>query len=217
MFDARSDSKNLARQYEAMDVVAMVIVLGVAAFSSFSIYRDLCWFVAAVCGIFLGAKSFFGGIRDWKFRRKTQDIPTCKINTGAVGTDVEVKGYAIAEKEKRVKAPITGKDCVLYHLEIQMYIPGGRHSAGSWDTLDSFYSDKGFFLDDDSGAYADVSVSILVDGKPRFQQTGVRRGILHGPIRLNVARTKRIELIVDFGKNGDIQDRFNWVEAALIR
>jgi len=25
------------------------------------------------------------------------------------------------------------------------------------------------------------------------------------------------KLIVDFGKNGDLQDRFNWVESALIR
>ncbi len=74
-----------------------------------------------------------------------------------------------------------------------------------------------FGIDDDSGPYADVSVLILVDGKPHFEKTHVVRGTLHGPIRLDVAHANRIELIVDFGQNGDIQDRFNWVEAALIR
>ncbi len=74
-----------------------------------------------------------------------------------------------------------------------------------------------FGIDDDSGPYADVSVLILVDGKPQFEKTDVVRGTLHGPVRLDVARANRIELIVDFGQNGDIQDRFNWVEAALIR
>ncbi len=74
-----------------------------------------------------------------------------------------------------------------------------------------------FGIDDDSGPWADVSVFILVDGQRRFNQAGVRPGTLHGPIRLNVALAKRIELVVDFGKNGDLQDRFNWIDAALIR
>ena len=72
-------------------------------------------------------------------------------------------------------------------------------------------------IDDDSGPAADVSAFILVDGKRRFAQDHIRRGQLFGPVRLDVTHAKRIELIVDFGDNGDIQDRFNWVEAALIR
>ena len=72
-------------------------------------------------------------------------------------------------------------------------------------------------MDDDSGAHADVSVSILVDGRPRHDRQHIRRGKLHEAIRLDVAGAKRIELIVDFGDNGDIQDRFNWIEPALIR
>lgn len=74
-----------------------------------------------------------------------------------------------------------------------------------------------FGLDDDSGPYADVSVAILVDGRPRLQTSGVKRGALHPPIRLDVARAGRIELVVDFGENGDLQDRFNWIEPALVR
>ena len=74
-----------------------------------------------------------------------------------------------------------------------------------------------FGLDDDSGPHADVTVLIRVDGKPRFEQTGVTRGQLLGPVRLDVAQANRIELVVDFGENGDIQDRFNWVEPALVK
>ena len=74
-----------------------------------------------------------------------------------------------------------------------------------------------FGMDDDSGPYADVSVVILVDGKRRFEKHGVRRRKLYGPFSIDVKLAKRIELIVDFGKNGDVQDRFNWVEPALVR
>ena len=72
-------------------------------------------------------------------------------------------------------------------------------------------------MDDDSGPHADVSITILVDGRPRHRQQHVRRGKLHEAIRLDVSDAKRIELLVDFGDNGDIQDRFNWIEPALIR
>jgi hypothetical protein len=74
-----------------------------------------------------------------------------------------------------------------------------------------------FGVDDNSGPNADVSVFVLVDGKRRFDQAHIRPGKLFGPIRLDITQANRIELIVDFGDNGDLQDRVNWVEAALIR
>ncbi len=74
-----------------------------------------------------------------------------------------------------------------------------------------------FGIDDHSGPFADVDVSILVDGQRRFAQFGVRRGRLHGPVRVDVSRANRVELVTDYGENGDMQDRFDWVEAALIR
>ena len=74
-----------------------------------------------------------------------------------------------------------------------------------------------FGMDDDSGPFADVSVLVLVDGQRRFQKTGVRIATLTGPIRLDVTNAKRLELIVEFGENGDLQDRFDWVEPGLVR
>ena len=72
-------------------------------------------------------------------------------------------------------------------------------------------------LDDTSGPLADVDVSVRVDGKTLYSKQHFRRGELAGPIRLEVRGASRIELIVDFGAGGDLQDRFDWIQPALIR
>ncbi len=74
-----------------------------------------------------------------------------------------------------------------------------------------------FGLDDDSGPLGDVGVEVRVDGQPRFAADHVRLGKLHGPIHVDVAGAKRLELVVAFGANGDIQDRLDWADAALVR
>jgi len=74
-----------------------------------------------------------------------------------------------------------------------------------------------FGMDDDSGPFADASVVVLVDGQRRFEKAHVRRGSLFGPARVDVSHAGRIELIVEYGDNGDMQDRFDWVEPGLIR
>ncbi len=80
---------------------------------------------------------------------------------------------------------------------------------------DSFVTHFG--MDDDSGPYANVDVSIRVDGQSRFEQPGVVPGRLHGPIRVSLNGAQTLELHVGFGANGAIQDRFDWIEAALVR
>ena len=72
-------------------------------------------------------------------------------------------------------------------------------------------------LDDRTGPYASVDVEIRVDGQLAYQQARVTPGRLHGPIRLDVTGAQRIKLTVLFGANADLQDRFDWVEPALIR
>ncbi|MHC4090088.1 MAG: NPCBM/NEW2 domain-containing protein [Planctomycetota bacterium] len=56
-----------------------------------------------------------------------------------------------------------------------------------------------------------------IDGQLRFAQEDIAPGKLHGPIRLDVTGAKRIKLTVLFGQNADLQDRFDWIEPALIR
>lgn len=74
-----------------------------------------------------------------------------------------------------------------------------------------------FGMDDDSGPLADVTIVLLVDGQRRFEKAHVRRGALFGPVRVDVLHAGRIELIVEYGDNGDLQDRFDWIEPGLVR
>lgn len=74
-----------------------------------------------------------------------------------------------------------------------------------------------FGIDDHSGPFADVTVRIKLDGQLKYEQRSVRRRRLFGPLRIDVTNGDRLELIVDFGKMGAIQDRFDWIEPALIR
>lgn len=74
-----------------------------------------------------------------------------------------------------------------------------------------------FGMDDDSGTAANVQVVIRVDGQQRFEKSDIAAGTLHGPVRIDVAGARQLELSVDFGKNGDIQDRFDWIEPGLVK
>lgn len=96
----------------------------------------------------------------------------------------------------------------------------GVHSASALTyELDGGYEQfvTHYGLDDDCGALADVAVEIRIDGEIRHRAEDVVVGTLHGPVRIDVRGAKRLELIVQFGRHAAIQDRFNWVESALIR
>lgn len=85
--------------------------------------------------------------------------------------------------------------------------------------LDKQYSQfvTQFGIDDDSGPYADVVMRVLVDGEERVQREHIRAGTLYGPVRIDLRGANSLELVVDFGDNAGIQDRFDWIEPALIR
>lgn len=121
----------------------------------------------ALVGLGLGIYFFIAGFKELKSKRIIQNIPTSRINTGAVGTNVEVTGRIISEKDQIVQAPISGKPCAFYSIEIQRWERNrstrgsslGSHNSihrGHWVTVESFYSSKGFYIDDGSGANARV-------------------------------------------------------------
>ncbi len=106
-------------------------------------------------------------------------------------------------------------------------VAGGRYERGigvhsksvlAYE-LDGAYKEfvTSFGMDDNSGRGANVKTMILVDGQQRFERSNVVAGVLHGPVRVDVAGAKRLELVVDFGLNGDIQDRFDWIEPGLVK
>ena len=75
--------------------------------------------MGAAVGAVMGVVWFFRGFKELKIKRTIENIPTSKINTGAVGTDVEIKGNIIAEKDRFATAPISGQQCAIYHIEIR--------------------------------------------------------------------------------------------------
>ena len=114
--------------------------------------------MGAAVGAVMGVVWFIKGFKELRIKRTIQNIPTSRINTGAVGTDVEIKGNVIAEKEKWVTAPVSGRSCAIYHIEIQ--IEQRRKNSTYWQTIDQLYSHDGFYVDDESGATA----LVLVEG-----------------------------------------------------
>ncbi len=114
--------------------------------------------IGAAIGAVMGIVWLIKGFKELKTKRTIQDIPTSKINTGAVGTNVEIKGNILVEQEKMVTAPISGQQCAIYHIEIQK--ERRRKNSTYWLTIDQFFSHEGFYVDDQSGA-TDL---VLVDG-----------------------------------------------------
>lgn len=110
----------------------------------------------AAAGVGFGIYWFLAGFRELKHTRTIQNIPTSKIATGAVGTNVEIQGKILRDANKILKAPITGRDCVFYSVEIQKLVKSKDSSR--WVTVDQFFSDEGFVLSDGSGANAMVYV-----------------------------------------------------------
>ncbi|MDH5762118.1 MAG: E3 ubiquitin ligase family protein [Nitrospinota bacterium] len=113
--------------------------------------------MGAAFGAVMGVVWFVRGFQELKIKRTIQNIPTSKINTGAVGTDVEIKGNILVEPDLLDMAPISGQSCALYHLEIQQ--ERRRKNSTYWHTIDQFYSREGFYVDDQSGATALVLVN----------------------------------------------------------
>lgn len=72
-------------------------------------------------------------------------------------------------------------------------------------------------LDDNAGRFADVTARVIVDGAVRFEHEHLTPGRSPGQIRISLDGASTLELDVQFGHYGDVEDRFDWADAALIR
>jgi hypothetical protein len=72
-------------------------------------------------------------------------------------------------------------------------------------------------LDDSAGLMGDVTAAIIVDGEVKWEQRHMRGGEQPQAVRIDVSGARALTLRVDFGANGDVRDRFDWADAALIR
>lgn len=64
---------------------------------------------------------------------------------------------------------------------------------------------------------ADVDVTILLDDQPVHTNKGFKSGTLSPLIEIPLGQAKTLTLVVDYGKNLDVQDRLNWIEPAIVR
>src|SRR5207249_7926633 len=69
---------------------------------------------------------------------------------------------------------------------------------------------------DGNGAYADVAVRIRLDGKVVHERKELFAGELSPVVIVPLANARKLTLEVDFGGNYNVQDRFNWIEPALV-
>jgi hypothetical protein len=71
-------------------------------------------------------------------------------------------------------------------------------------------------LDDKDGQGGDVRLHVLADGKTLLDRALTSRdGAI--PIRLSMEGVRELTLEVDFGRNGDVRDAVDWVDARLVK
>jgi hypothetical protein len=96
----------------------------------------------------------------------------------------------------------------------------GVHSRSRLQfTLDGSYAlfRTRYALADGSLALADVDVRILLDGKVVHEARGFKAGVLSDLVTVPLGKARELILEVDYGRLLDVQDRFNWIEPALVR
>ncbi len=82
---------------------------------------------------------------------------------------------------------------------------------GTYSALRTRYAIAG------DGAYANVTVRIKLDGKVVREQHNVRAGVLSPVVLVPLGNAHTLTFEVDYGENLGVQDRFNWIEPALLK
>jgi hypothetical protein len=73
-----------------------------------------------------------------------------------------------------------------------------------------------FAIDSDS-PLADATVRIYLDNKPVFERKNVEAGPIYPVVTIPLAGAKKLSLEVDYGQNYGTEDRFVWLDPALVR
>jgi hypothetical protein len=94
----------------------------------------------------------------------------------------------------------------------QITWPIDEKSRGDYQTFRTQYA-----LDGGAGQYADVAVRVKLDGKVVHERPRLTAGELSPVVLVPLGNAKTLTLEVDFGGNYGVQDRFNWIEPALVK
>lgn len=84
--------------------------------------------------------------------------------------------------------------------------------------LDGRYADfrTQYAIDSDS-SLADVTVRILLDDKAVYERLNVKAGRIYPVLAVPLGSAKKLALEVDYGENYSTQDRFVWLDPALVQ
>ncbi|HEY7090465.1 MAG TPA: NPCBM/NEW2 domain-containing protein [Tepidisphaeraceae bacterium] len=96
----------------------------------------------------------------------------------------------------------------------------GVHSYSrlTWNLDPSFKVFRTQYAISGDRPYANVAVRIKLDGQVVHEQNDFRAGTLSPPVMIELSgEARQLTLEVDYGQNYDVQDRFNWIEPALLR
>ena len=95
----------------------------------------------------------------------------------------------------------------------------GCHSYAklSYDLDGSYQTFRTQYAIDSQSPLADVTVRILLDDKAAVEKKNVKSGPINLVISIPLSSAKKLSLEVDYGENYATEDRFIWLDPALVR
>ncbi len=93
------------------------------------------------------------------------------------------------------------------------------YSKITWplDPAQGYQAFRAQYAIDGIAPYADVTVRILLDGKPVHERKTFTAGQMSPVIVVPLGSAKSLTLEVDFGANYNVQAHLNWIEPALVK
>lgn len=114
-----------------------------------SIFNDMDLIKIVIIGGVIGIVLYFKNQVSHKNKSSNSTNPTQRIDPEPTRTKVEFSGRIIAEDNNLVTAPLSGRKCVLYHIQM-----GEVDYEDEPYDFDEYFSGDGFFLEDQSGNLA---------------------------------------------------------------
>lgn len=111
-------------------------------------------YIFSICLFGLGIFFFLNAFKKLKLRKRILDTPTAKINTTAVGENVEIEGMVFCPEEDLEKAPVSGVQSCLFLWTVQEYHENRDKKGGTWKTIMEYTSKDVLFFIDQSKAHA---------------------------------------------------------------
>ena len=117
----------------------------------------------------------------------------------------------------RMNQSVTGRPIRFGDRTYSRGIGAHSYSRITWPIDPSVRAFRTQYAIDGDMPYANVTVRIKLDDRVAYEKADVRAGALSPVVLLDINREKTITLEVDYGQTYDVQDRFNWIEPALLK